>query len=99
MNISENAVLYYTAKYESFSLSVAGKDKEGNKYVTYIPVLLTDKDAKKVLIKKLGVHESTACKIFINKGFVGCFKTKLDEVKIQAVIQDFSVEEFYSKGK
>ena len=99
MNISGNAVLYYTAKYESLSLSVAGKDKEGNKYVAYMPVLLTDKDAKEVLIKKLGVHESTACKINIKKGFVGCFKTKLDEVKFQAVIQEFGVEEFYSKGK
>lgn len=98
MKISENTILYFSEKYETFSASVGGKDKEGNKYNCYIPVLITDKEDKNALIKRLANHDSKACKINIKEGFIGCFKNKKDEVLPQLVIQKFDVEDYY-KGK
>lgn len=97
MKISENTILYYSPKYESFSVSIGGRDKDGDKYVTYMPVLIPDKEKRKLLVKKLDAHDTTACKLNIKEGFLGCFKTKAGEVRTQAVIQDYEIEEFYKK--
>lgn len=95
MTLNENAVLYYSKEYDTFSCSIGGKTKEGEKYNCFIAVSLPNKEQKNLLVKKLDAHESRAVKVIIKKGFMGCFKTKKGEVLPQAVIQEFEIEEFY----
>lgn len=97
MKISENTILYYTPEYKRFSVSIAGKDKDGDKIMCYMPVLITDKEKRELLVKKLDAHDTTACKLNIKKGFLGCFKTKAGIEKPQVVIQDYDIEEFYKR--